>query len=168
MESKNHTHHNHNDHHSIPKNMADTVLHGKQDNFKLAVSATIHCLIGCGIGELIGMIISLIFGLDTVSSILLTITLGFVAGMVLGVRPLIRAGFSFSKALKTIFLAEGISIAVMEGFEVLTMIIVPGVMEAGILDVLFWIGMIGGLAVGFVAALPVNYVMIKRGVRHQH
>jgi hypothetical protein len=56
----------------------------------------------------------------------------------------------------------------MEGFEVLTMIIVPGVMDAGILNFFFWIGMIGGLAVGFVAALPVNYVMIKRGVRHRH
>lgn len=31
-----------------------------ESNLKLAVSATLHCLIGCGIGEVVGMIISTI------------------------------------------------------------------------------------------------------------
>lgn len=65
-------------------------------------------------------------------------------------------------------LAEGLSIAVMEAFEVWTQVMIPGVMEAGLADGIFWIGMVAGLAAGFVAALPVNYILIRRGVRHQH
>jgi hypothetical protein len=43
----------------------------------------------------------------------------------------------------------------------------PGVMEAGLTDDIFWLEMIMGLAAGFVAALPVNYIMIARGMRYR-
>ncbi len=34
---------------------------------------------------------------------------------------------------------------------------------------IFWFGVVTTTGhVGFVAALPVNYVMIRRGIRHQH
>ena len=65
-------------------------------------------------------------------------------------------------------IGEGLSIAVMEAFEVLTKVMIPGVMEASLSVSIFWLGMLAALAVGFIAALPVNYFMIKRGVRHQH
>jgi hypothetical protein len=136
--------------------------------FRLAVSATVHCLIGCGLGEVLGMIIATALDLGMMDSMALSIVLGFVAGMALGIVPLRRNGFTFSTALKTVFVAEGLSIAVMEAFEVGTQVLIPGVMEARLTDGIFWAGMLAGLIVGFVAALPVNYVMIKRGVRHQH
>jgi hypothetical protein len=41
-------------------------------------------------------------------------------------------------------------------------------MEATLSDSIFWLGMVAALIVGFIAALPVNYFMIKQGVRHQH
>ena len=44
----------------------------------------------------------------------------------------------------------------------------PGVMSAGLSDGIFWIGMVLALMAGFVAAYPVNYVLVKRGVRHCH
>lgn len=56
----------------------------------------------------------------------------------------------------------------MEAFEILTQIMIPGVMEAHLTDMIFWVGMTISLIVGFIAALPVNYIMIKRGVRHIH
>jgi len=31
--------------------------HKEENHFKLALSATLHCLIGCGLGEVLGMII---------------------------------------------------------------------------------------------------------------
>jgi len=86
----------------------------------------------------------------------------------LGILPLKNAGFTLGKALKTVIIAEGLSIAVMEAFEVITEMAIPGVMTAHITDSIFWIGMIAALAVGFIAAFPVNYIFIKRGVRHRH
>lgn len=141
--------------------------HGRS-TFRLAVSATVHCLIGCGIGEVAGMVIATALGMSMISSMVLAVALGFVAGLALGVVPLLRAGFDFKKALKIVVVAEGLSIAVMEAFEVATQVMIPGVMEAGLASGLFWMGMGAGLAAGFVAALPVNYVMIRRGVRHLH
>lgn len=140
----------------------------KQRTFRLAISATFHCLIGCGIGEILGVIIGTAFGMDMISTMILAVILGFIGGLLLGILPLLRASFTFKKSLKTVIVAEGLSIVVMEAFEVLTQIVIPGVMEAGLTEPIFWYGMIAALAVGFLAALPVNYVMIKKGVRHQH
>ncbi|MBK9096574.1 MAG: DUF4396 domain-containing protein [bacterium] len=139
-----------------------------QSTFRLAVSATLHCLIGCGIGEVLGVIIGTAFGLDMITTMIIAVILGFIGGLVLGIVPLIRASFTFRNALKTVIVAEGLSIVVMEAFEVLTQVLIPGVMEAGLSEPIFWYGMIAALTVGFIAALPVNYIMIKKGVRHQH
>ena len=143
--------------------------HGKSESdLKLAVSATLHCLLGCGIGEVAGMIISTIFLFSNFTSIVISIILGFIAGLALGILPLKRRGFTTQQALKTVIVGEGISIAVMEAFEVLTQMMIPGVMDSHLTDTLFWIGMAVSLIVGFIAALPVNYIMVKRGVRHIH
>jgi len=135
---------------------------------KLTVSATLHCLLGCGIGEVVGMIITTYFGLSMTSSLVISIVLGFVFGFALGIIPLTKKGISFSESIKIVLVAEGLSIAVMEAFEALTQVFIPGVMEAQLSDGIFWLGMIAGSIVGFIAAFPVNYYMIKRGVRHQH
>ncbi len=147
METMNHT--SHARHESGTSRRADETL-------KLAVSATLHCLVGCGIGEVVGMILAVSLGLSMVGS------------MALGILPLLRFGFKVWSALRTVVLAEGLSIAVMETFEVLTQLLIPGVMEAQLTDGIFWAGMAAALAVGFAAALPVNYIMIRKGVRHQH
>ncbi|MBK8550545.1 MAG: DUF4396 domain-containing protein [Ignavibacteria bacterium] len=140
----------------------------KVSEFILAVSATFHCLIGCGIGEVVGMIISSILLFDNLTSIAVSVLLGFIAGLALGILPLRRSGFTTKQALNTVIVGEGISIAVMEAFEVLTQVMTPGVMESHLTDSLFWTGMFISLIVGFIAALPINYIMIKRGVRHIH
>ena len=137
-------------------------------NFILALNATLHCLIGCGIGEVLGMIIGTALNMSMVDTTILSVIMGFVAGLSLGVLPLLKAKFTLKNAFKTVLIGEGLSIVVMEAFEVLTQWMIPGVMEAHLTDVIFWIGMAAALVVGFVAALPVNYVMIRRGVRHQH
>ena len=157
----------HTHHHEHSQQVASTV-NSKKENMKLAISATMHCLLGCGIGEVVGMIIATYFGFSMVNSMILAIILGFVFGFALGIIPLIRKGISFSQSFKIVLVAEGLSIAVMEAFEVLTQVFIPGVMEATLSDSIFWLGMVAALIVGFIAALPVNYFMIKQGVRHQH
>jgi len=136
--------------------------------FSLAISATFHCLIGCSIGEILGMVISTAAGLNNYYSILISILLGFTGGLLLGILPLMKHGFSLTTALKTVIIGEGLSIFVMEMFEVLIAVSIPGVMDAHLTDGLFWTGMAASIPAGFLAALPVNYFMIKRGIRHIH
>ena len=135
---------------------------------KLALSATLHCLVGCGLGEVVGMIIGRGIGMTNINTIVLAVSLGFVFGFILGMRPLLKAGYSYRRAIKQVFIAEGLSIAAMETAEVLAEVYIPGVMEASLKEPIFWIGMILALIAGFLAAFPVNYIMVKRGIRHQH
>ena len=152
-------------HHTKSSNNSPAI---KEDIIKLALSATLHCLLGCGIGEVLGMVIATWAGMTMISSMILGISLGFVFGFALGVIPLLRKGFSFSKSLKIVLIAEGLSILVMEVFELFTQVAIPGVMDTGISDSIFWLGMFASLIAGFIAAFPVNYYLVKRGVRHQH
>jgi len=141
----------------------------KQNNvLKLSLQATWHCLIGCGLGEIAGMIFSTAFNASTGTSVFISIVFGFIGGLGLGISPLLKNNFTLRNAIKIVIVSEGLSILVMEAFEIITQAYIPGVMAAGLTDSLFWIGMIAGLVVGFIAALPVNYFLIKRGVRHHH
>jgi hypothetical protein len=162
-------HHSHETHQSTPEIKSNVRQDSsRKEIFKLALSATFHCLIGCGLGEVTGMIISAAIGLNNLNSILLSVLLGFIGGLGFGIIPLKRNGFTFNTALKTVIIGEGLSIVVMSAFEVLTELSIPGVMTAHLTDAIFWIGMFAALIVGFIAALPVNYVFVKRGIRHLH
>ncbi|HIA37681.1 MAG TPA: DUF4396 domain-containing protein [Flavobacteriales bacterium] len=135
---------------------------------KLAFSATLHCLLGCGIGEVAGIIIGTALVMSTINTLILAVGLGFVFGFILGMRPLLKAGFNVKRAFKTVFIAEGLSIFVMEATEVLVEVYTPGVMEGGLTSWVFWAGMLLALIAGFIAAFPVNYYLIGKGIRHQH
>jgi len=98
----------------------------------------------------------------------LAVILGFVFGFALGLVPLLKARFQLKDAIRQVLLAEGLSIVVMETAEVLVEVYTPGVMEAGLLSWLFWAGMLLALVAGFIAAFPVNYVLVGKGIRHVH
>lgn len=142
--------------------------HKHKSDSRTALSATLHCLIGCGTGEVLGVLIGVALGLTAWISLALGVVLGFVFGFALGIIPLIKRGFEFKKAFKIIFLAEFISIAVMETTEVLIEIYVAGVGSTGLDNPIFWIGMFLALVGGFIITYPVNYFMVKKGVRHIH
>ncbi|MCC6414272.1 MAG: DUF4396 domain-containing protein, partial [Saprospiraceae bacterium] len=107
-------------------------------------------------------------GWEMVPTMVLAVILGILGGFALGIVPLRKAGFPWARAFKTVLIAEGLSIAVMETAQVLTEIYTPGVMEAGLTDSLFWMGMGLAMVAGFVAAFPVNYWLIGRGITHKH
>ena len=134
----------------------------------LAHSATWHCLLGCGIGEVVGVIIGTALELPNTNTLVLAVALGFVFGFIFGMWPLLRAGFDFSHVLRQVFIAETLSIVVMETTEVLVQVCTPGVMVAGLDSWIFWLGMGLALAAGYVAAFPVNYVLIGKDIRHVH
>ena len=161
-----HNHQQH-DHHEHMRQRANQPA-AFPSNFRLALSATLHCLIGCGSGEIVGMLIGMQLGLGNTQTIILAVILGFIFGLGLGVLPLLRAGFSPLKALRTVVLAEALGIAVMEAVDVAVILNIPGAVDAHFTDAYFWFGMAVALAAGYVAALPVNYLFIRAGIRHQH
>jgi hypothetical protein len=62
--------------------------------------------------------------------------------------------------------SDTMSIAVMEVVDNAIMLIVPGALEAGIGDVLFWGSLSFALVIAGAFALPVNRWLIARGKGH--
>ena len=133
---------------------------------KLAVSATLHCLTGCAIGEVLGMVIGTAFGWSDAATIAIAVVLAFFFGYLLTSIPLIRAGLSAAAIVTTALAADTVSIAVMEAIDNLVVLLVPGAMEAGLDDALFWLPLLGGFAVAFPFAFLVNRYLIARGKGH--
>ncbi len=133
---------------------------------RLALSATVHCLTGCGIGEVLGLAIATALGWGDLPSIALAVALAFVFGYGLTLRPLLRSGVAFGQAARLALAADTLSIVVMEIVDNAIMLLIPGAMEAGLGDLLFWGSLVVALAIAFVAAFPVNLWLIRRGRGH--
>jgi hypothetical protein len=140
--------------------------HGGQSLNRLAVTATAHCLTGCAIGEVLGLVIGTALGWGTFPTIVLAIVLAFVFGYTLTSLPLLRAGLALSVVVPLALAADTISIAVMEIVDNAVLLIVPGAMQAGLADALFWGSLAFSLVVAFVVTVPVNRAMIARGKGH--
>ena len=124
--------------------------------YGIALSATLHCLTGCAIGEVLGMVIGTVFGLSNLTTIVLAIALAFVFGYALTMRGVLAAGLDFRQAVRVALAADTVSIAVMEIVDNLVIVAVPGALDAGLPDWLFWGSLTFSLAVAFVVALPVT------------
>ena len=132
----------------------------------MAANATLHCLTGCAIGEIVGLMIGTAMGLSNAVTIALAVGLAFLFGYALSTLPLIQAGLGFFAALSVVFAADTLSIAVMETVDNLVMALIPGAMDAGLVNPLFWVGMIIALVAAFIAAFPVNRYLIDKGKGH--
>ncbi|MDP8950832.1 MAG: DUF4396 domain-containing protein [Actinomycetota bacterium] len=133
---------------------------------RLAFSATGHCLTGCAIGEVLGLVIGSALGWGNFATIALAVVLAFFFGYSLTMVPLLRANVALASAIPLAFASDTLSIAVMEIVDNLIMLVIPGAMEAGPLDLLFWGSLAVALAIAFVAAFPVNRYLISRGKGH--
>ena len=132
----------------------------------MALSATLHCLTGCAIGEIMGLIIGTALGLSTVATIALAVALAFLFGYSLSTLPLLKAGLALGTALSVVLAADTLSILTMEIVDNLVMALIPGAMNAGLVNVAFWIGMMIALTAAFFAAYPVNRYLLQRGKGH--
>jgi hypothetical protein len=139
---------------------------------RTAFSATLHCLTGCSIGEVLGMMIGSAFGWSNFATIIIAIVLAFFFGYSLTMLPLLRSGMALASVLPLAFASDTLSITVMEIVDNLVVVVIPGAMDAGLLDLLFWGSLALALAIAFVVAFPVNRWLIARGkghaVVHQH
>jgi uncharacterized cupredoxin-like copper-binding protein len=154
-----------------PSGQHDHGAHGGQPAMggginAMAASATLHCLTGCAIGEIAGLIIGTAIGLSNVATIALAIGLAFFFGYTLSTLPLVKAGLGFFGALGIVLAADTLSIAAMEVVDNAVMAAIPGAMEAGLSNPVFWVGMIVALTAAFIAAYPVNRYLLGRGKGH--
>jgi hypothetical protein len=132
----------------------------------IAASATIHCLTGCAIGEIAGLMIGTAAGWANGPTIALSIGLAFVFGYSLSTLPLIEAGLAFFPALSVVLAADTLSILTMEVVDNVVMAVIPGAMDAGLVNPVFWVGMMIALTAAFIAAFPVNRYLIDKGKGH--
>ena len=136
------------------------------ESWRTAVAATWHCLTGCAIGEVLGMALATWWGWGDVASIALAVGLAFFFGYLLTFTSVRRAGMSPGSAIRIALAADTVSILVMEVVDNAIVLAVPGAMEAGLSDLLFWAALAVGLAIAFVVTVPVNHWMIGRGRGH--
>lgn len=132
----------------------------------MAASATLHCLTGCAIGEILGLLVGTALGLATGATIALSVALAFFFGYALSSLPLLRGGLSLGAALRLVLAADTVSILTMELVDNAVMAVIPGAMDAGLVNVVFWLGMAISLVAAFAAAYPVNRYLLARGRGH--
>jgi hypothetical protein len=132
----------------------------------MALSATLHCLTGCAIGEVLGLAIGTALGLANGPTIALGIALAFVFGYSLTSLPLLRAGLALAVVAPIAFASDTLSIATMEVVDNAIVLAIPGAMDAGLGDILFWGSLSFALFVAGFAAYPVNRWLLRRGKGH--
>jgi Domain of unknown function (DUF4396) len=133
---------------------------------KVALSATLHCLTGCAIGEVLGVVIGTALGWSDPATIALAIGLAFLFGYGLTSWPLLRAGIAFAAVVPIALASDTLSIATMEIVDNAILVVIPGAMEAGIGDVLFWGSLSVALVIAGLVAFPLNRWLLRRGKGH--
>src|SRR5918996_972705 len=146
--------------------MVGMSTHAHQSLNRVALSATVHCLTGCAIGEVLGMVIGTALGFSDLGTIALAVALAFLFGYALTSLPLLRAGLALGAVIPIAFATDTFSIAVMEIVDNALMLAIPGAMDAGVGDMLFWGALSVALVVAGVVAFPVNRWLITRGKGH--
>jgi hypothetical protein len=154
MEAAGHAH----AHHEMPTSGRD--LTG------VAISATLHCLTGCALGEITGMVIATAFNWSNAPSIAISVALAFLFGYSLTSLPLLRAGLALAAVVPIALASDTVSVAIMELVDNGVILLVPGAINAGLGDLLFWGSLSFSLALAGVAAVPVNRWLIARGKGH--
>jgi Domain of unknown function (DUF4396) len=150
--------HDHAHHHQMPA--------GGRELTTVAISATLHCLTGCAIGEIAGMLIGTALGFGNFATIALSIALAFLFGYTLTSLPLLRAGLAVAAVIPIALASDTLSITTMEIVDNAIVVAVPGAMDAGLGDLLFWGSLAFALAIAGVVAVPVNRWLIARGKGH--
>ena len=133
---------------------------------RIAFSATVHCLSGCAVGEVLGMIIGTAAGFSNLGTTLIAVALAFFFGYTFTSVPLLRSGMALGAVIPIALAADTISIAIMELVDNAIIWLIPGAMDAGLGDALFWGALAVALLIAGAAAFPANRALIRRGKGH--
>jgi hypothetical protein len=133
---------------------------------RLAFSATVHCLSGCAVGEVLGMVIGNALDLHGAATVAIAVALAFFFGYLFTSVPLLRSGLALGAVIPLALASDTLSIAVMEVVDNAIMVVIPGAMDAGLGEPLFWGSLAAALLVAGAVAFPVNRWLLTRGKGH--
>lgn len=118
------------------------------------------------------MVVATTLGWGDAASIAAAVVLAFLFGYGLTSLPLIRSGLALAAVVPIALAADTVSIAIMEFVDNLTVVVVPGALDAGLGDLRFWLPLLGGFLIAWPFAFAVNRALIRRGrghaVAHRH
>ena len=115
---------------------------------------------------MLGVAIGTALGWGNFETIALAVVLAFFFGYAFTAVPLLRSGLALSSVVPIALASDTFSITVMEIVDNAIILVIPGAMEAGLTDPLFWGSLAFALAVAWVAAFPVNRWLISKGRGH--
>ena len=99
-------------------------------------------------------------------TVALSVVLAFVFGYLMTLLPLLQTGMELGAALTLALASDTLSITVMEIVDSVVMVVIPGAMDAGLTDLLFWVSLIVSLVLAGIAAFPANRWLIAKGRGH--
>ncbi|MFB6196502.1 MAG: DUF4396 domain-containing protein [Haloplanus sp.] len=132
--------------------------------WRRGVRSTAHCYSGCGAGEVVGVTLAqgiLSLAVGWVAAI--TFGFAYLFGYALTVGPLMQEGVAFREAAIDALYSETPSITIMEIVAVGADLLLAADTHMG--QPLFWMALALSLSLGFVAAFPVNVVLVRFGVK---
>ena len=112
------------------------------------------------------MVVGTALGWSNGATVVASILLAFVFGYALTIVPLWRAGLPLRTVVPLAFASDTLSITTMEIIDTLIVLLIPGAMDAGLTDTLFWGSLLVALILAGSAAFPVNRWLIARGKGH--
>lgn len=124
------------------------------------LTASFYCLISCSAGEVAGKMIVYGFDMNHAYKYFISVTLGFLTGTAWGVIRHLKKGDDLYLAVKDTIRGEWLSIFVMEFIIVFVDTMLENTGQIFSLPIV--------LASSFIGVIPVNYILIKQGIRHEH
>jgi Domain of unknown function (DUF4396) len=111
-------------------------------------------------------VIGTALGWSNFATIVAAIVLAFFFGYLLTLWPLLRSGIALAAAIPLALASDTLSIATMEIVDNAVVLVIPGAMDAGLSDALFWGSLALALGVAFPPTFVVNRWLIARGRGH--
>ena len=148
----------------MPPGPITATFSGSAAAASLNFAAFSHYVHGHVSGQVVSIFIIILAAAE--AAIALAIVLAFIFGYSFTAVPLLRSGLALASVLPIALAADTFSITVMEIVDNAIILVIPGAMEAGLGDLLFWGSLAFALAVAWVAAFPVNRWLITKGRGH--
>ncbi len=138
--------------------------------WRQVLGSTMHCVAGDGAGILAGAVIGSLLALTGFRAIVVEYVLGFGFGWTIFQALFMRAmqGGSYPRALASTFLPEFLSMNILMSAMILVTSLGWAALgrEPSPLEPEFWFVMSMALLAGFVAAYPMNWWLVARGLKH--
>lgn len=138
--------------------------------WRQVLGSTMHCVAGDGVGILAGAVISSLIALTGFGAIAVEYVLGFGFGWTIFQALFMRAmtGGSYTRALASTFLPEFLSMNLLMSAMMLVASLGWAALggEPSPLAPAFWFVMSMALLAGFIAAYPMNWWLVAKGLKH--